>query len=72
MAGSQRVSLLKIPFLLTPLMLQPTVNTLLPDMLALLRSLRLTLRGCVRSRAALQLEVLALRHQLHVLAPVAG
>ena len=36
-------------------------------MLALFRSLLLTLRGCVRSRAALQLEVLALRHQLYVL-----
>lgn len=30
-------------------------------------SLLLTLRSCVRSRAALQLEVLALRHQLQVL-----
>lgn len=29
--------------------------------------LLVTLRDCVRSRAALQLEVLALRHQLHVL-----
>jgi hypothetical protein len=34
---------------------------------AVLVSLLLTVRGCVRSRAALQLEVLALRHQLHVM-----
>lgn len=61
------MSLLKIPFLLTPLMLQPAVNTL-PDMLPFFRFLLLTLRGFVRSRAVLQLEVLELRHQLHVLA----
>ena len=30
-------------------------------------SLLLTLRSCARSRAVLQLEVLALRHQLQVL-----
>jgi putative transposase len=36
-------------------------------MMSVLVSLLETLRGCVRSRAALQLEVLALRHQLHVL-----
>jgi putative transposase len=30
-------------------------------------SLLMTLRDCARSRAALQLEILALRHQLHVL-----
>ena len=30
-------------------------------------SLLLTLRDCARSRAGLQLEILALRHQLHVL-----
>jgi hypothetical protein len=36
-------------------------------MMSVLVSLLLTVRGCVRSRAALQLEVLALRHQLHVL-----
>ncbi len=35
--------------------------------MSVLLSLLLTLGGCVRSRAALQLEVLALRHQLHVL-----
>jgi putative transposase len=36
-------------------------------MLSVLLSLLLTLRGSARSRAALQLEVLALRHQLQVL-----
>jgi putative transposase len=36
-------------------------------MMSVLVSLLLTLRDCVRSRAALQLEVLALHHQLHVL-----
>ena len=35
-------------------------------MLSVLISLLLTLRGIVRSRAALHLEVLALRHQLQV------
>src|SRR5688572_25529634 len=30
-------------------------------------SLLMTLRDCARSRAGLQLEILALRHQLHVL-----
>ena len=36
-------------------------------MMSVLGSLLLTVRGCVRSRAALQFEVLALRHQLQVL-----
>ena len=36
-------------------------------MLPLLISVLQTIRGTVRSRAALQLEILALRHQLHVL-----
>ena len=36
-------------------------------MMSVLVSLLLTLRTWARSRAALQLEVLALRHQLHVL-----
>lgn len=36
-------------------------------MTSILLSLLLTLRGCVHSRAALQFEVLALRHQLQVL-----
>jgi hypothetical protein len=36
-------------------------------MMAVVVSLLVTLRGSVRSRAAPQLEVLALRHQLHVL-----
>lgn len=37
-------------------------------MMSVFVSLFLALRGCVRSRAALQCEVLALRHQLQVLA----
>ena len=36
-------------------------------MMSVLASLLLTVRGCVRSRAALQFEVLALRHKLQVL-----
>jgi len=36
-------------------------------MISVLVSLFLSLRSCLRSRAALQLEVLALRHQLQVL-----
>ena len=36
-------------------------------MMSVLVSLMLTVRSCVRSRAALQLEILALRHQLQVL-----
>ena len=36
-------------------------------MLCLLRSLLLTLRDCARARGVLQLELLALRHQLQVL-----
>jgi hypothetical protein len=36
-------------------------------MKCVLRSLLLTLRGCVGSRDALQLELAALRHQLQVL-----
>lgn len=36
-------------------------------MTSVLLSLLLTFRSCVRSRAALQLEVLALRHQLQIL-----
>jgi putative transposase len=35
--------------------------------MAVLISLLMTLRDCARSRATLQLEILALRHQLHVL-----
>src|SRR2546428_13702681 len=58
--------LLKSPFLLRPLMLRPTMDTLL-GMMSVLLSFALTLRTWARSRAALQLEVLALRHQLQVL-----
>ena len=47
-------------------MLRPTADTLLADDVRL-GPLFLALRGCVRSRAALQWEVLALRHQLQVL-----
>ena len=36
-------------------------------MMSVLVSLLLTVRSCVRSRAALYLEVVTLRHQLHVL-----
>lgn len=36
-------------------------------MISVIVSLLLTVRSCLRSRAALQLEVLALRHQLQVL-----
>jgi len=36
-------------------------------MISVLVSLLLTVRSCLRSRAALQLELLALRHQLQVL-----
>jgi putative transposase len=36
-------------------------------MISVLVSLLVTVRSCLRSRAALQLEVLALRHQLQVL-----
>src|SRR6266487_6971728 len=36
-------------------------------MMSVFVSLLLTVRRCVRSRAALQLEILALRHQLQVL-----
>ena len=37
------------------------------QVLSVLVSLLLTVRTCVRSRAALHLEILALRHQLQVL-----
>jgi putative transposase len=48
------------------LMLRPTMDTLLGNDVVLL-SLLLTLRSRARSRAALQLELLALGHQLNVL-----
>ena len=38
-----------------------------PGIMSVFRALLLTLRSCARSRAVLQLEVLALRHQLQVL-----
>ena len=36
-------------------------------MMSVLVSLLMAIRSCLRSRVALQLEVLALRHQLHLL-----
>jgi hypothetical protein len=63
---NRRVSLLKSPFLLRQLMLRPTMDTLLADDVGLL-SVLLTLRTWAHSRAALHLEILALRHQLQVL-----
>jgi hypothetical protein len=54
------------PFLLQALMLHgPTLR--LSSMISVVASLLLTLRGCLRSRAALHVELLALRHQLLVL-----
>src|SRR5262245_32145490 len=47
-------------------MLRPTVDTLL-GMISVLHSFVLNLRTLTRSRAALQLEILALRYQLAVL-----
>jgi hypothetical protein len=58
--------LLKSPFVLQQLMLQRTMKRFCA-MMSLLVLLLLTLRTWARSRAALQLEVLALRHQLQVL-----
>ena len=54
------------PFLLRPLLLQPTMERFW-GMMSVLLALLLALRTWARSRAALQLEVLALRHQLQVL-----
>jgi hypothetical protein len=62
----QALCLLKSPFLLPPLMLRLATDTLL-GVMSVLVSLLLTLRTSARSRAALQLEILALRHQLQVL-----
>jgi hypothetical protein len=61
-----QLCLLKSPFLLRQLMLRPTMDTLLA-MMSVLLSFLLTMRTWARARAALQLEVLALRHQLQVL-----
>jgi hypothetical protein len=57
--------LLKSRFSLQRLMLRPTMDTLLA--MAVLLSFLLTRRISARSRAALQLEILALRRQLRVL-----
>jgi hypothetical protein len=56
----------KTPFSLQQLMLRPRLIRFGSMMSVLLPLLR-TLQSWARSRAALQLEVLALRHQLHVL-----
>ena len=60
------LSLLNSPFLLRPMMLRAGDGYALA-MMSVLVALLLTIRTRARSRAALQLEVLALRHQLHVL-----
>lgn len=66
MCASRALCLPESRYLLVPLILPTTTDTLLAIMNVLV-SLLLTLRSCVRSRPALQLEVLALRHQLQVL-----
>jgi putative transposase len=58
--------LLKSPFLLRQLMLQAPMDRLLA-MMSVLSSIFQTLPAAARSRIALQLEILALRHQLAVL-----
>src|SRR5437763_1819217 len=47
-------------------MLRPSMVTLSP-MISVLLSLLMTLRDGVRARSVLHLELLALRHQIHVL-----
>jgi len=59
------LSLLRIWYLLSGLMLSVSADRLFP--MPVLRSLLRILRLSIRTRAALQLEMLALRHQLHVL-----
>jgi putative transposase len=49
------------------LMLRAAVGVRFSPMTSVLVSFVLTLRSCARSRAALQLEVLVLRHQLQIL-----
>src|SRR6266853_1208750 len=55
------------PFLLWQFMLRAATMVRFSAMMSVLVSLLLTLRTWARSRAALQLELLALRHQLQVL-----
>jgi hypothetical protein len=62
-----RLCLLKSPFLLIPLILQATKTYASRTIMSVFLALLLTLRSWTRSRAVLQLEVLALRHQLQVL-----
>jgi putative transposase len=59
--------LLKSWYLLTRLILQRPRHTLTEPLMSVFLALLLTLRSCARSRAVLQLEVLALRHQVQVL-----
>jgi hypothetical protein len=61
-----QLSLPKRPFLLMQLMLRQPMDTL-RGMMSVLLSVLQTLRTSARSRIALQLEVLALHHQLQVL-----
>ena len=58
--------LLKRPFMVRRLMVRAAIDTLL-SITSVSRMRLLSLRTAARSRAALQLEVLALRHQLQVL-----
>jgi hypothetical protein len=64
--GLHHLSLLKTPFLWPLLMLRATLGTLLAHD-AVFVAFLLTLKSCAQSGAALQLEVLALRHQVQVL-----
>jgi hypothetical protein len=62
-----QVCLPETPYALMMLNLPTEPNRLCSAMMSVLLSLLAMLRGCVRSRAALHLEILALHHQLHVL-----
>jgi len=62
-----RLCLLKSWYLLTRLILQRPRHTLTEPLMSVFLALLLTLRSCARSHAVLQLEVLALRHQVQVL-----
>jgi putative transposase len=52
---------------LIPLILLPNTSYASRTIMSAFLALLLTLRSCARSRAVLQLELLALQHQLHVL-----
>ena len=66
-SDSAQLCLLKTSYVLAPLSLRTETGRLLATMTSVLMSLLAMLRGAVRSRAALHLEMLALRHQLQVL-----